>query len=184
MRAVDQPKLDRIARLGRAILSLSGLFFALSLQGCGAGRFEPRPDDPPALEPPSVSDSPTLTNPDQNASDRILILKFVEGSDIRLREGKLVSISSGAVEELDEIFTRFPPVEIERLFTQPEEQIAKEQADMEAETGEDLPDLNLYFRVTVKSASDRGALMDALNSLPIVERAYPEAAPAPPPQRP
>jgi serine protease len=184
MTAVYNPKNDKIALCGRAILSLSGLLFALFSQGCRSAQFDTQTADSPSLQNPSVPNAPTQTDLEMDSFTGTIILKFVEGTDIRLRDGKLVSISSGAVAELDQILDRFPLAKIERLFTQPEEEIAKEQTEMEAETGENLPDLNLYFRLTVQDKTEGKALIDALNNLPIVEQAYSEGVPAPPLQSP
>jgi serine protease len=182
--AVYNPKNHRIALWTRAILSLSGFLFSLFLQGCSPAQIDTDPADSPSLKQPSVPNTPAQTDLEMDNFNGIIILKFVEGTDIRLRDGKLISMTSGAVAELDQIFARFPLAEIARLFTQPEEEIAKEQAEMETQTGENIPDLNLYFRLIVQDKADGEALIDALNSLSIVELAYPEPIAAPPPKQP
>jgi len=111
----------------------------------------------------------------------LIVVKFSEGTDIRLRDGKLVSISSGSIPELDNLFEKYPVTSIERQFTQPEEEIAQEKADLESQTGEEIPDLNLYFRINIKNQKDAESFLASLRGLPIVETAYFEASPAPPP---
>jgi len=111
----------------------------------------------------------------------LVVVKFAEGTDIRLRDGKLVSLSSGSIPELDKLFEKYPITSIERQFTQSEEEIAQEKADLESQTGEDIPDLNLYFRINIKNRKDAESLLASLSALPIVETAYFEALPAPPP---
>jgi hypothetical protein len=139
------------------------------------------PTDSSTLKPGEVPDKPEHTALDLETFTGIIIVKFVEGADIRLRNGKLVSLSTGEVSELDQLFTSFPLESIERLYTQPEDEIATEQAQMEASTSEEVPDLNLYFRLKIQDKSQGEALIDGLNKLSIVELAYPEAGPAPPP---
>lgn len=163
------------------ITTVLSSFFLL---GCRSSQIDIIPAGSPTLQPRDVPDKPEHTALDLDTFTGIIIVKFIEGADIRLRNGKLVSVSTGAIAELDQIFARFPLEKIERLFTQPEDEIAKEQAEMEANTGEDLPDLNLYYRLKIQDKSDGEALIDALNDLTIVELAYPEATPAPPPQQP
>lgn len=111
----------------------------------------------------------------------IVVVKFKEGTDIRLREGKLVSLSAGPLLELDTLLTQYAVEKIERQFTQPEEEIAQEQATLEIESGKDIPDLNLYFRLFLQNLEEADEFLEKLNSLEIVETAYMEASPAPPP---
>jgi hypothetical protein len=44
-----------------------------------------------------------------------------------------------------------------------------------------MADLNLYYRLNIELDINPEALIDALNALPIVEIAYPEPLPPPPP---
>ena len=167
-------------KLFKSIL-IAGIFFSLLQAGCKPGQPASTQAPAPTLKPRLVPQKPLHTEIDMGTFSGVIVIKFVEGSDIRLRAGKLVSLSSGSVDELDELFVRFPLDALERQFSQPEDQLAREQAALETETGEDLADLNLYFRLTLKNKADGAALIDALNALPIVELAYPEPAPAPPP---
>jgi hypothetical protein len=82
---------------------------------------------------------------------------------------------------LDELLTQYSVEKIERQFTQPEEEIAQEQATLETESGKDIPDLNLYFRLFFRNQDKVDAILESLSSLEIVETAYIEASPAPPP---
>ncbi|MCJ7722708.1 MAG: hypothetical protein MUP03_01100 [Anaerolineales bacterium] len=161
---------------------IAGVFFSLLTAGCKPGQPASTQAPAPTLKPRLVPQKPLHTEIDMGTFSGVIVIKFVEGSDIRLRAGKLVSLSNGSVDELDELFARFPLDALERQFSQPEDQLAREQAALETETGEDMADLNLYFRLTLKNKADGAALIDALNALPIVELAYPEPAPAPPPQ--
>jgi len=116
-----------------------------------------------------------------NANAVTVAVKFNEGTDIRLRDGKLVSLSTGSLSSLDAALERYGVTAIERQFSQPEEQFAREQAEIEKETGQDIPDLNLYFRLRLRDAGQAQGLLTALAKLPVVETAYLEASPVPPP---
>jgi hypothetical protein len=170
----------RIGKLLKSIL-IAGVFFSLLLAGCKPGQPASTQSTAPTLKPRLVPQKPLHTEIDVGTFSGVIVIKFIEGSDIRLRYGKLVSLSNGSVDELDELFARFPLDALERQFSQPEDQLTQEQAALETETGEDLADLNLYFRLTMKNKAGGAAFIDALNALPIVELAYPGPAPVPPP---
>ena len=121
------------------------------------------------------------TDPTPGSASVIIVVKFAQGSDVRLREGKLVSLSEGAIPELDAVLDEFDISNIERLFSQPEEEIAEEYQQLIVKSSDDVPDLNLYFMLAV--ADDRQAqdLIKELNRLELVEFAEYSPQPAPPP---
>ncbi len=113
-----------------------------------------------------------------------LHVKFNEGTRVRLRDGQLVSLAGADLSGLDAALATYPVEEIERLFTRPEAALDAERLQIEAETGEQLPDLNLYYRFVVADAADGASLVAALVALPVVEEAYAEPLPAPLPATP
>ena len=120
--------------------------------------------------------SPTVPAP---ATKRVQV-KFVAGSDIRLRDGVLVSLSGQDTAPLRQLLVRFSGLRIERLFQRPEADLAAEKAAAEARTGRPQPDLNLYYLLIVEE-SRADALVVDLTRLAIVEQAYRDPAAAPPP---
>ena len=115
-------------------------------------------------------------------SQQILDVKFSEGSDVRLRSGRLVSLSAKqSMGPLDATLAEYPLESISRLFGEPEASIDSSQAAVEARTGRRLPDLNLWFRIKVGPNTNIVDLVNALNALDEVEIAYPASLPAPPP---
>ena len=121
------------------------------------------------------------TDPTPGSASVNIVVKFAQGSDVRLREGKLVSLSEGAIPELDAVLDDFDISNIERLFSQPEEEIAEEYQQLIVKSSDDVPDLNLYFMLAV--ADDRQAqdLIKELNRLELVEFSEYSPEPAPPP---
>lgn len=111
-------------------------------------------------------------------------LKLQEGSGVRLRDGTFVSVTGRDVAGLEGVWGRYPGTRAERMFSRSEGDLAADEHRLEAKTGEDLADLNLWYRLTVGPGVDPEGLIDALNSLDIVEIAYPEPLPAPPPVTP
>jgi hypothetical protein len=114
-------------------------------------------------------------------SRETIVVKFVEGSFFRLRDGELKSSAAENVAAIAEVLDTHPVQIIERLFTQAEEDIEAEKSILETASGEQMPDLNLWYRMRIAEGTDPEALIDALNDLPEVEIAYPAPLPAPPP---
>ncbi|MCK4707445.1 MAG: hypothetical protein KAU21_02425, partial [Gammaproteobacteria bacterium] len=120
-----------------------------------------------------------------------VIVKFAEGSQIRLRSGGLVSLNGRDLGQLTSVFAkhRIKTNGLRRYFTRPEQSLDQEKARGEARSRRQLADLNLYFNISVGANIDVGQLCDDLNALDNVELAEPAPTPAPlpidlPPQTP
>ena len=133
-------------------------------------------------KPRSTAQSPHLIN-DQ------IIVKFKEGTHVRLRAGAL-RVDPGALTGSERaLLTRhalplakvasdvsaanalLASVAIERHFDRPEADLESEKALGEANVVEELADLNLYFTAAVAPKA-QAALIDQLNALDSVEIAY------------
>jgi hypothetical protein len=128
----------------------------------------------------SLGGSRWVAGPTGASSERIVV-KFRDGTAIRLRQDQLISLAHVDLSELQAVLSAYPGLRIERLFTRPEEDLEHERAQAAAATGLPQPDLNLYYRLVLPWEADAASLVDALNRLPIVESAYVEPPPAPPP---
>lgn len=120
-----------------------------------------------------------------------LIVKLVEGPRVRLsdrsfvltdddpervRRLRRVSLNPrterSALDALGRMLRSEPGVSVRRLFHErPESELEAEQADGESASGEELADLNLYFRVTVPESRSE-AVLRALLASDVVETAY------------
>jgi len=118
-----------------------------------------------------------------NAKDRLHV-KFVDGSAIRLRGNTLVSVGSTDVSALRAVLRKYPGVHIQRLFSRSEEELADEKARNERRTGRKQPDKNLWYRMVLPPARNAAALVKDLRGLDIVQTAYLEPLPSPPPVTP
>lgn len=133
-------------------------------------------------DPKSVSKPVHTTIGSSQYRDR-LTLKFHEGTGIRLRNGKFVSLAGVDVSDLEKTLNQYP-VRMERLVNRLEEDLDKEKARIEAQSGTKtcLADFNLYYRLRINPNSNVEQLIDQLNALPIVELVEPDPkALAPPP---
>jgi hypothetical protein len=124
-----------------------------------------------------------VTTSVDNSQDSIQV-KFRDGTAVRLRNDQLVSRGGADLSDLQAVLSRYPGLRIERLFTRPEEDLEQERVRAEAATGRQQPDLNLYYRLLLPAGADAEALLSDLNALPIVEVAYAEPLPQPPPGNP
>ena len=123
-----------------------------------------------------------------------LIVKFKEGTVIRLRDGLLLnskrSIGKRENNLLNAQDINIPGIDrelsqvndvlrdagigsIRRLFSRSEASIDAELNDLESVANEELADLNLYFTVLLNKPAMGKEILVFLNSLRIVESAYP-----------
>ena len=151
-----------------------------------------RPAD--ELQHPSVStDTPSAH----------LVVKFHEGTRVRLRDGVLITLerderdrSDLAVRGLTEARVDDDVAEAQRLmlieprvrgigrvFQQDEDLLAERRRQGEERSGRELADLDLYYRLSLLPRTTAGqvkGLLAALNALPSVEIAYAQPHPRPP----
>lgn len=142
-----------------------------------------RPDRP-GLQERQVPEKPDHATVPEGASHRKLHLKFVEGTDFRLRGVRFVSSDAEAERAVADALAPFPGVHAERLFSRPEAALARENARVERESGREQADKNLWYRLRLPPRVSAVAVMDALNALDVVEISYSEPLPAPPPVTP
>ncbi len=107
-----------------------------------------------------------------------VVLKFVEGSGVRLRGEKFVSFAGRDTSAVNRLLQSLG-VRVERYFQRSEKDLDLERAQILASLGpnEEIPaELNLYYLVHTSGAAQSEEVIDALNALPIVEFAYAEVA--------
>ncbi len=190
--------------------------FALGMAGCAAEA----QDNGDLLFPVSASEKstalslnprPEMKKPTQpplprDIHSQQIILKFAEGSHVRLRAGMLmlaqdesdpaqaareialldraklsVSQAQQQLGTVSELLQKSAARRIRPLFRRAEALLDAERQAGEAQSGEELADLNLYFAVDMKGIDASpiaiSALLGRLNALSIVEVAY--SAPVP-----
>jgi len=128
----------------------------------------PCPQLTPRWKPPKPSHT---TIGSSESFDRVYV-QFAEGTDIRLREGKLISLSGIDISQLYDILSQFD-VQIERLYPETEEELDKQRRIGEAMSCKELSDKNLAYLFKLTPGEDTEKLIDLLNTLSIVELAEP-----------
>lgn len=135
-----------------------------------------------------VPSKPAHTKITPYVKSNLITVKFVEGSEIRLRKGGMTSMTKADMSMLDSFNANFPKGKWKRLFRQSEDELKKAKKHGEERTGWQLADLNLYFRFELPEEAcdnsggvkDAEAIIDVLNAMDIVEIAYPEPIPEDP----
>lgn len=127
-------------------------------------------------------DKPEQTELESGDSRRKVILKFDEGTSVRLREGGFVTLGDDRLGALRDVLADYPGVEPGRLIeTSSEAAIERRTERTEAESGRELADFNLYYKLSLPPDVNTEELIDDLNALGIVELAEPDVKLAPPP---
>ncbi len=131
------------------------------------------------LIPRHVPEKPEVSRLWPGLRDDLIIVKFVEGDAVRLRDGRLVSLTNGDLADANRLLAENPELALRHLFSRPEEGLERDRLRAEARSGNQMADLNNYYAVTLAEpgAARTEALLDALNALPEVEIAYAEPIP-------
>jgi len=110
-----------------------------------------------------------------------VIVKFQEGSDVRLQGDKLVAKRGQAVriDEAERILSPYMNGKFNRLINKSEQELEMAKTVYEAASGAQLADMNLYYRIDVRDNATAEQLANNLNKLDVVELAYIEPVPEP-----
>ncbi|MFQ6008811.1 MAG: right-handed parallel beta-helix repeat-containing protein, partial [Candidatus Zixiibacteriota bacterium] len=115
----------------------------------------------------------------------IIVVKFIEGSKVRLRDGDFITFGQENLTDLKNALRAYAIGKIERSFLSLSEgEYTELKERLDAKTGKEHADLNLFFRIHLKDGELAEALINDLNALSIVEIAYAASLPLPPPQTP
>lgn len=158
------------------------------------------PDGEPTArrrEPRITFPKPTRTTLGAEHRKDSIIVKFSEGTRIRIREGRLMALADqrsepeqlqlekasldewrieSALDEVQRLLAAYNGLQWDRLFERPEADLNREKIRGEQMSGRELADLNLYYHITLRaSTAEVERLIDQLNALDIVEIAYPES---------
>ena len=131
------------------------------------------------LTPRHLPDKPMRSVLWPGLHNDLIIVKFVEESQVRPREGRLVSLTNRDLADVNRILTERPGLATRRLFTRPEASLERERLEAQNLSGKEMADLNNYYQVAIENPGVEAAeaLLDELNALPVVEIAYAEPIP-------
>lgn len=162
-------------------LCIRSQFLAASVVGIAliGGTFVPAEATSGSLLPRHVRNKPAHSQLWPGLRSDLLIVKFVEGSEVRLRGGALSSAVGANLSAANLLLSGRSDLTVERLFSRPESALDADRAGAQSLSGRELADLNNYYALRLNAASVRDAeqLLDALNALEVVEIAYAEPRP-------
>ncbi len=182
------------SRVTRTLMLGLGLLLAPAAHASGVKVLEPRL--------PTIK--PTTPELDEETPVQRVVVKFHEGTRVRLRGGRMRALASDRNEyerlslkrrglsegrlqadltTAHSVFERIPRGgQMGRLFRETELTLAQHKRDAEERTGKEMADLDLYYEVPLQPgarASEVNALVTELNALDSVEIAYAEPLPEP-----
>lgn len=161
MRNVDPP-----ADLVRKPMSAREKFQMLGIQ---------LPTSVRSLEPRWVPAKPSRVDDRQGLSRDKIIVKFVEGMKVRLRNGRLLA-DGAAIPSVDAILAKYPDAKVQRAFDVEERILDSDKETGQLIGGKELADLNNFYLITFPTPSEKGvALANELLALNEVETAYLQA---------
>ena len=120
---------------------------------------------------PSLGDKPAQTLLDSDHDPRLLEIKFVDGSGVRLVGGHLLA-ESADVYAVDEYLENIGAARV-RIFSQSDEWLTEFRLRGEARSGKPLHDMTLFYRVELAEAGQVASVCDALNAFESIQIAYP-----------
>ena len=142
----------------------------------------------------STNNRAALSQSQPSQGDYHLVVKFKEGSDVRLRAGQILSLSGTNVAASQTLLQSGSVLQLARLFQRPEAQLqAERQSILSAPVVSNAPqavqrgqlaDLNLFYEITLSKTLTSTAVEQFLATLkasPEVEDAYYVPALVPPP---
>ncbi|MBX3083063.1 MAG: S8 family serine peptidase [Anaerolineae bacterium] len=142
----------------------------------------------------TTNNSPVLSQSSTPQNDYQIVVKFKEGTDVRLRTGRLTSLSGTNLMGMQNALQTVTVLRLDRLFQRPETQLdAERQSILAAPSApnaplsiqrKQIPDLNLFYSITLPKAMPAAKVtqfLATLKTLPEVEDAYFAPEPVPPP---
>ena len=126
-----------------------------------------------ALKPRWTPPKPENTIVDSNVYEFNVNVKFIEGSKVRMQDGKLTSLTGYDLKVFADIVSNTKITNLHRLFSRPEHILDAERKRGQQRSGKELGDLNNYYRIVLDSSESTGQFIDNLNHIAVIEIAYP-----------
>ena len=131
--------------------------------------------------PPTIKPKKTIVGHQFHAN--IITVKFRDGLNIRVREGKLVDFGTGHLSSAEAVLASLSNGQWERVDSLPETRVEELRQTAQRNLRKEIADLNLQFYYSLPKGTKPATVIDTLNSLDAVElaQAIPKAVvPTPP----
>ena len=136
-----------------------------------------------ALRPRPATVKPGRTSFGPQYHTNVVTVKFRDGMNLRVRDGKLVESGTGRISSAIDAAGSVVQGRWERVDSLPEGQIESLRQTAQKRLGKEIADLNLQFYLFLPNGVGPGVAIDALNALDSVELAQgvPHVVPPTPP---
>ncbi len=106
-------------------------------------------------------------------------IKFLEGMKVRLfqdSQGKSIftDLNGTSLSSLNKLLTELNITKISRYLNKPPEELDQREARIEAKTGTDVANLNLFYYIDFDKNKDAWSIIDKIRTLPYIEESYPK----------
>jgi subtilisin family serine protease len=159
--------------LVRKLMFLTALFISIMAVSAANGKnFNLSDVKPIVLQKRHIPDKPSQVRISSGAGSFAVIVKFYENTDFRLRNGRLASKDSIPDKSISKLLIPYNQGQIRRLFQKTENDLDRFKFLHEYSSGQQLANLNLYFRIEVGNSGEAEDLINQLNKMDAVEIAY------------
>lgn len=165
-------------RLHRVILAVLLLFILAAAGQTATIKLESSQPIADNLELRTLPEKPTRVNISEQANISRVVVKFKDGSDIRLDGNEFISKANKSdLSHVRTVFEDFRQNSKRPLINKPEQFLSDLKSSLEISSGYQLVDFNLYYTIDVSGPAEAEKLVNLLNRLEIVEIAYAEPVP-------
>lgn len=138
-------------------------------------------DSPTPIEPRAHYRKPEKLEGRYQRRTNLVHVKFKDGLPIKVEADKLVDAGTGTLAPAQAVLASVKSGTWGPRFGATNDKLRQMRQHAKAVSNRDLPDLTVWFTLTLPEETDVSELVDALNDLDIVELVEPAAVPAPPP---
>jgi prepilin-type N-terminal cleavage/methylation domain-containing protein len=116
---------------------------------------------------------PTAT---KKSGTNLIVIKFDKGLDVDLQNGTFTSADNIDLDSLNALVSNYSAT-AGRVFSRDPKIIEQERIELEKKTGEDVPNLNLYFKIQLIeniSPEEKASFIEQLQKMNFLETSYEE----------
>ncbi len=129
-----------------------------------------------------IAQAPNATT--KKSSDTVLHIKFAESDEVALNNNEFVSAKGKDLSQVNAILNSNKVAKKSRLFTADPAQVKTLKKQLRATSNTYVPDLNNYYRVSLRSGVNINDVTRELKQIPSLSEAYAEPLPVKSPASP
>jgi serine protease len=138
-----------------------------------------KPRTPPSLRPRPIPPKPAHTPlPPQRSN--VISVRFADGTGARLQGSTFTGTTGKSMQSVNRTLAAAHGITISPLYDGAPDQLQAQREQRQRQSGRELADKSLAFKITTSDPAQAQALIDALNQDPLIELAYMPPVPANP----